>query len=102
MGLGAVPDMASAMRRLIALLFLAACASPGSRAPGRAEGAAPDGAALYRKRCASCHRLRDPSEQTAQGWAEAMRRMAPRAHLSDAQREAVLGYLQGRARDAPR
>lgn len=90
------------MRRALALLLLTAgCASSGGAAAPRAEGSAADGERLYRKRCASCHRLREPSEQTSRGWSEVMLRMASRAHLSDDEREAVLAYLRSRASDAP-
>ena len=75
-------------------LALSACASapPGGGAGG--------GEALYRERCASCHRLHDPAERTRAGWNWIVERMAPRAHLSGEERAAVLRYLHAHAKDA--
>lgn len=81
-----------------ALLALG-CAGAGSTAAPRSEGER-----LYRAHCASCHRLRDPAEQTRERWAWAVARYGPRAHLPPEQQPTVLDYLQSRAADsvAPR
>jgi mono/diheme cytochrome c family protein len=80
-----------------ALGALTACATAG-----RAGGApASPGEALYRSRCAACHRLRDPGERTGDAWVAAIERYGPRAHLDPAERREVLAYLRAHARDAP-
>ena len=88
------------MRRLLAIgaLALGACAGAGDR-PAAAASGHPDsgGERIYRAHCAACHRLRDPSERTRQGWAEAVERFGPRAHLSAEERHLVLEYLQAHA-----
>jgi len=84
-----------------AVLALAAVAC--ATAAGSGGGAAsPDAAGerLYRGHCGSCHRLRDPAEQTRERWAWAVNRFGPRAHLSPEERQLVLDFLQVRAKDA--
>ncbi|BDG07781.1 c-type cytochrome [Anaeromyxobacter paludicola] len=81
-----------------AVLIAAGPARGADEAPGPGPGPQ-EVERLYRKRCASCHRLRDPGERTRASWADVMGRMAARAHLSDAERAAVLSWLQSRASD---
>lgn len=92
------------MRRLLAaaVAALAACAGAGDR-PAAATAGSPDagGERIYRTHCAACHRLRDPSERTRQGWAEAVERYGPRAHLSPEEGRLVLQYLQAHAAEDP-
>ena len=91
------------MRVALALTaFLALAAIACATSSGRAGAGGPEakGEELYRGHCGSCHRLRDPSEQTRDRWAWAVDRYGPRAHLSDAERKLVLSYLQSRAKDA--
>lgn len=88
------------------LVLLAASASAAvlvvacAHAPASAGGA-PDAERLYRSRCAGCHRAYPPERLTAGGWAEVLDRMAPRAHLTGAEREALLGYLTANAKGGP-
>ncbi len=86
---------------LAAAAALFACAGSGGPAAVPPGDPAAEGERLYRAHCASCHRLRDPRERTAEGWAEAVERFGPRAHLSPAQRRLVLDYLTSRASGAP-
>lgn len=81
-------------RTALALLLLAACAHGG-------EGGAPappDGAALYRRSCASCHRLMKPSEHDAATWRRAVERFG--ARLPAAERAAIAAHLAALASDA--
>jgi mono/diheme cytochrome c family protein len=93
--------MRAAVTAVLGVGLVAACAA-GPRATGSSSPADADAAALrlYRGHCASCHRLRDPAEETRDRWAWALERYGPRAHLSEEERRLVLGYLQARARDA--
>jgi hypothetical protein len=89
------------LRRLTALLLLGlagACATSPGKGAILAPEAADDGARLYRRRCASCHRLHDPGERSAGEWGDVLERMAPKAHLSADDRAAVLSFLQAHAR----
>jgi hypothetical protein len=89
------------LRRLVAFQLLAlsvACATPGDKGHGVENEAADDGARLYRRRCASCHHLHDPGERSAGEWGDVLKRMAPKAHLSGADRAAVLAFLQAHAK----
>jgi mono/diheme cytochrome c family protein len=83
---------------LATLAGLAACAT-ASLPPETGQYAA--GQRLYREHCGSCHRLRNPTEQTRERWARAVRKYGDRAHLAAEDRPAVLDYLQARAKDAP-
>lgn len=55
---------------------------------------------LYRSKCAACHRAYAPASRDRAAWAEVLSKMAPRAKLTEAERAAVLEYLQSNARDA--
>lgn len=92
--------MRDALAALFALLALAivACATSSGAAAARGPGA--EGEQLYRGHCGSCHRLRNPSEQTRERWAWAVERYGRRAHLSEGERKLVLIYLQLHAQDA--
>jgi mono/diheme cytochrome c family protein len=90
-------SLAAALSAL-ALLTLACATASGASAAGGPDAA---GERLYRGHCGACHRLRSPAEQTREGWARALERFGPRAHLGPEERALVLGYLQARAKDAP-
>lgn len=47
----------------------------------------------YVNRCSSCHPLHHPSDYGPSGWAEEIKKMAPRAHLTDEERDAIRCYL---------
>jgi mono/diheme cytochrome c family protein len=79
---------------LALLLALAACAHGGE---GGAS-APPDGAALYRRSCASCHRLKAPSEHDAATWKRAVERFGFR--LRPDERDAIAAHLAAGASDA--
>lgn len=82
---------------LLALSLAAvACATASGPGTGSPEAA---GERLYRGHCASCHRLRAPSEETRDRWAWAVERFGPRAHLSPGERALVLAYLKAHARN---
>ncbi len=85
--------------RTIALAAAAALACAG--APTAGPGAA-GGEQLYRSRCSSCHRAYPPSSRDRAKWTETLAKMAPRAKLSDPEREEISSYLQANAKDAPR
>jgi mono/diheme cytochrome c family protein len=83
---------------VLALAAVACATAAGSGGGGGSADAA--GGRLYRGHCGSCHRLRDPGEQSRERWAWAVDRFGPRAHLSPEERQLVLGFLQARAKDA--
>ncbi len=76
---------------------LAACASAPALAGGSPDGR---GASLYRAKCTACHRAYEPESRTGAQWADAVGRMAARAHLREEDRARILAWLQGHARDA--
>jgi mono/diheme cytochrome c family protein len=75
---------------------LLCCATPGAGG----EAIRSDGERIYRGHCASCHRLRAPSEHTRARWEWAIKEFGARAHLTDEQRPVLLEWLQARASDA--
>ncbi len=84
--------------RSLPLALLAALLAACAGAPP--SGASPeDGAALYRSKCSACHRPYPPEDRTRAQWAEALSRMAPRAHLGDRDRARLLGWLVAHAKD---
>jgi mono/diheme cytochrome c family protein len=83
----------------LAALLLACASTSGAVVGAGDEDVA--GGRLYREHCGSCHRLRDPTEQTVERWAWAVDRFGPRAHLGTEERRLVLAWLQARAKDAP-
>lgn len=87
------------MRRGLAIAL--ACGALAACAP-RAPAAGPDARAerVYRAHCASCHRLKDPSEHAMAEWSRAVDKYGPRAHLSSREMEEVREYLMAYASDA--
>jgi cytochrome c5 len=82
------------MRRLV--LVTASCLAVGLAACAHGAGAPPpsaDGALLYRRSCASCHRLKAPAEHDAATWRRAVERYGFR--LTAAERAAIVGHLAG-------
>lgn len=71
---------------MLAAWALAACASVESSGPVDAE-------AVYRARCALCHPPWSPTDFSAADWPKYVRKYAPRAGLTRAERDAVLAYL---------
>lgn len=59
------------------------------------------GAALFRDRCSQCHALPDPARYASEEWPRVVERMRANMErmgvdgLSDAETDAVVGYLQG-------
>ena len=51
------------------------------------------GRRVFSARCSSCHGLPSPDSKTPDQWANVIDEMAPRAHLSPEDRDAVLRYL---------
>jgi hypothetical protein len=83
----------------LALLLAAVAACAGAPAAPSGDAAA-DPARLYRARCSSCHRPYEPVSRTREQWRTALARMAPKAHLSRAERETLGGWLTAGASDA--
>jgi trimethylamine-N-oxide reductase (cytochrome c) len=71
---------------LLAAAALAACASVEPSGPLDAE-------AVYRARCALCHPPWSPTDFSPAEWPRFVRKYAPRAGLTPAERDAVLAYL---------
>jgi hypothetical protein len=69
-----------------ALLLGAACASVPL--PDR------EGVALYRAKCAGCHRPYAPSEIKAEKWDATFREMKKRAHLNDEEALVIRRYVE--------
>jgi cytochrome c5 len=89
------------MPRTALTLLLVLCVGLAACAHGGEGGAAapPDGAALYRRSCASCHRLMRPSEHDGATWRRAVERFG--ARLTPGEREAIAEHLAAGAADAP-
>lgn len=75
---------------LALLLAVGACAHGEGGPP-----APPDGAALYRRNCAACHRLKSPDEHDAETWRRAVERFG--THLSKDERRLVGDWLAARS-----
>lgn len=64
-----------------------------ARWPEATQASLEEGRRLYVTRCSNCHPLHKPSEYTTARWDTLLTKMAPRAHLSDAQKEQIRAYL---------
>jgi cytochrome c5 len=64
------------------------------KVPGITYDGVKQGAALYTKTCAGCHKLHHPSEYTADGWSKNLEEMFPKAHLDDKEKQTLIkNYL---------
>lgn len=63
------------------------------RWPGTTVASLQGGRTLFVSKCGACHQLPDPGVKTPDEWASVIGEMAPRAKLSDDDRESVLRYL---------
>ena len=64
------------------------------KVPGITYDQVKQGAALYTKTCAGCHKLHYPSEHTAEGWNKNLEEMFPKAHLDDKEKQTLIrNYL---------
>ena len=80
----------------LALLLAASACAHGEAGSGASP---PDGATLYRRNCAACHRLKTPSEHPPGTWRRAVERFG--THLTAEERRLVAEYLAANARTAP-
>ena len=83
----------------LALLVLsgqAGCAGSG----GFADGSV--GSRLYRARCRSCHVLINPASKNLEWWQTNLDKYAQRAHLTAAERDSVMAFVERAAVEATR
>ena len=85
---------------LAAPLAAIALACAGSPPAPTSEAGPAGGERLYRSKCAACHRAYPPSSRDRATWAQVLSKMAPRAKLSEPERDQILGFLQANAKDA--
>ena len=52
-----------------------------------------EGKSLYENNCGTCHNLFPVNEHDKSGWAKTLDHMAPKAKITDAQKELVYNYL---------
>jgi mono/diheme cytochrome c family protein len=74
----------------------------GSRTPDAdpAKPVAPEvaGQTTYNTKCGKCHGLKVVNDYTADRWISIMQVMAPKAHLTDAEKDNVLAYVKVNAK----
>lgn len=58
-----------------------------------AEARIASGKTLYDNKCGNCHRLYEPKENTPEDWVPILKRMQPKAKLSDADMALVSEYI---------
>lgn len=95
---------------LTALLFLAACskkitpAAAGSQsAPSAtvsvdANAKPASGQGIFESKCGRCHELPSPSAYSVKRWEPIMDHMAPKAFLTETEKNLVLDYVQANAK----
>jgi mono/diheme cytochrome c family protein len=77
-------------------------AAPATAETGRInKGLLDRGKKTFDASCGRCHALKQPNAYTQQSWVGIMERMAPKAQLDEAEKAAVLAYVQHYAKDAP-
>jgi len=62
--------------------------------------ASANGRTIFEKNCQKCHALPNLENPPSEGWVKRLDLMAPKAHLSDAQKAEVLGYLMAHSKTA--
>lgn len=67
-----------------------------NRWPGTTADMLKNGESLYYTKCNRCHGLNEPTDFSEQRWNHVMDEMAPKANLTDAQRDEVFKYLIAR------
>lgn len=73
----------------------------GSKTPATpATNASPEvmGQSTYNAKCGKCHGLKPTSDYTADRWVSIMQVMAPKARLTDAEKDNVLAYVRANAK----
>jgi mono/diheme cytochrome c family protein len=56
------------------------------------------GKATFEGNCGRCHALKNPADYTSERWVKLVDWMAPKAKLSDLEKQNVLAYLQAHAK----
>lgn len=51
-----------------------------------------EGKAVYETNCAKCHKLKDPHNYTSEEWGKWVDKMAPKAKLTDEQKQQVYNF----------
>jgi len=59
-----------------------------------------EGHTIFTNSCGSCHKLKEPGSKTPEQWNKTVKRMIPRAKLSDEQGKLVRAYLIANAKDS--
>lgn len=57
-----------------------------------------EGHALYTAKCGRCHNLKNPTKYTTSEWTPLMKRMAPKARLTEAETAQVTAYVMAYAK----
>jgi mono/diheme cytochrome c family protein len=57
-----------------------------------------EGKSLYESNCNKCHGLHNPGKYNEQQWTKHLDRMAPKAKISDEQKETIFAYLSNNAK----
>lgn len=73
----------------------------GSRTPAApSTTASPEvqGQATFNAKCGKCHGLKPAADYTADRWASIMAVMAPKARLTDAEKDNVMAYVRANAK----
>ncbi|MFN8250596.1 MAG: cytochrome c [Ferruginibacter sp.] len=73
----------------------------GSKTPATpATNASPEvmGQSTYNAKCGKCHGLKPTTDYTAERWVSIVQVMAPKARLTDAEKDNVLAYVKANAK----
>ncbi|MBL0145167.1 MAG: hypothetical protein IPP48_04860 [Chitinophagaceae bacterium] len=72
----------------------------GSKSSGEVKDPSPEVAGMqtYNAKCGRCHGLKVVSDYSADRWITVMQVMAPKAKLSDLEKENVLAYVKANAK----
>lgn len=52
-----------------------------------------EGRKLYINKCSSCHNLHAPGKYSPEGWQKVLKKMQPKAKITDSQKDLIFGYL---------
>jgi hypothetical protein len=96
------------MKKLITILtliiFVISCSPKSTPCAGVSLIPKPDssqalaGKEIFTAKCGKCHELKNPGDYTPTKWIGLINEMAPKAQLTDEEKQHVLAYVQANAK----
>ncbi|MDB5228788.1 MAG: hypothetical protein JWN78_2981 [Bacteroidota bacterium] len=59
-----------------------------------------EGKAVFEANCQKCHKLKEPADHTPEQWSKILDKMAPKAKLTDEQKQQVFNFVSVNAKSS--